>query len=249
MRMPRLGLTFLIVLLSLGSSSSAAGASQPATSCAGAKCQVYLSLIAYHPQVILLAPASGAAISSLAPVLLWRPPVTGLYRIQVAEDSAFTPTGSFAVSETKDVKSPLPAQVISLINSNLNPRQTYYWRVEKTGKDSGLFTASAYFITLVKDDRRLPPGVQLLSPANDSSVAAQDVLLSWQPVVGALYYRIRVYDSNNVLVSGLPAEVDGATTSTGVPNLTPGMTYHWKVKVLNAYGWGVYLADHYFKVT
>jgi hypothetical protein len=52
-----------------------------------------------------------------------------------------------------------------------------------------------------------------------------------------------------VLFSGAPVEVDGATTSTGVPNLAPGMTYHWKVKALNAYGWGPYLADHYFKVT
>ena len=104
-------------------------------------------------------------------------------------------------------------------------------------------------MTPVRDDRLLPPGVHLLSPANNSSVAAQDVLLSWQPETGTLYYRIRLYDSSNVLVSGVPAEVDGATTSTGVPNLAPGMTYHWKVKALNAYGWGPYLADLYFKVT
>ena len=95
----------------------------------------------------------------------------------------------------------------------------------------------------------LPPGVQLLAPANNSSMAAQDALLSWQPVPGALYYRIRIYDSNNVLFSDAPSEADGATTSIGVPNLVPGATYHWKVKALNAYGWGPYLADYFFKAT
>jgi len=101
----------------------------------------------------------------------------------------------------------------------------------------------------VKDTHLLPAGVQLLAPANNSSIAAQDVLLSWQPAPGALYYRIRVYDSSNTLVSAAPSEVDGTTTLIGIANLVPGMTYHWKVKALNAYGWGPYLADHYFKVT
>jgi hypothetical protein len=249
MRKHSLAITLLIILLPFAWPSLPASATPPATTCASGGCQVYLALIAYHPQIMLLAPASGATIGSLAPVLAWRPPVEGNYRIQVSEDSTFAPTSSFAISETKGIKSPLPDQVVTLITSNLKPRQTYYWRVEKTGKESTLFTASEYFTTSVTDARLLPPGVQLLAPANNASIAAQDVLLSWQPVPGALYYRIRVYDSNNVLFSGASVEVDGATTSTGVPNLAPGMTYHWKVKVLNAYGWGSYLADHYFKVT
>ena len=248
MRKHRLALTLLILLLLWLRPSLPAGAKPTASPCAGQNC-IYLSLIAYHPQIMLLAPAGGPAISSLAPVLAWRPPVEGSYRIQVSEDSAFAPTSSFAVSETKDIKAPLPAQVNMLITSNLKPRQTYYWRVEKTGKESTLFPASEYFITSVKDAGLLPAGVQLLVPANNSSIAAQDVLLSWQPVPGALYYRIRVYDSSNTLVSTAPSEVDGATTATGVASLVPGMTYHWKVKALNAYGWGPYLADHYFKVT
>ena len=248
MRKYNLAVTLLIVLLLWPWPSMPAGAKPLATTCANHSC-LYLSLIAYHPQIMLLAPAGSAAINSLAPVLTWRPPVEGLYRIQVSEDSAFAPTSSFALSETKDIKAPLSAQVNTLITSDLKPRQTYYWRVEKTGKESTLFTASEYFTTPVKDVRLLPAGVQLLAPANNSSIAAQDALLSWQPVSGALYYRIRVYDANNVLFSGTPTEVDGAITSIGVPNMIPGTTYHWKVKALNAYGWGPYLADHYFKVT
>jgi hypothetical protein len=153
------------------------------------------------------------------------------------------------VSETKDVRAPLPAQVVTLITSDLKPQQTYYWRIEKTGKESSLFAASEYFITPAKNARLLPPGVQMISPAYNSSVPAGDALLAWQPIAGALYYRIRVYDPNNAIVGGAPSEADGATTSIGVPNLTPGLTYHWKVKALNGYGWGPYLADHYFKVT
>ena len=247
MRTSALGSILLLLLLPFAQPTTLARSAPPAATCGG--CQVYLSLIAYHPQIMLLAPSNGAAISSLAPVLLWRPPVAGIYRVQVSEDSAFAPTSSFALSETKDVKAPVPEQLATLITSDLKPRQTYYWRIEKTGKDRSLFSASAYFITPVKNALLLPPGVQLLSPANNSSVAAQDVLLTWQPVQGALYYRIRVYDSSNAIVGNAPAAVDGATTSTGVPSLVPGMTYHWKVKALNAYGWGPYLADHYFKVT
>src|SRR5262249_34629341 len=223
MRASRLSLTLLMIVLSLAPSSRAARAAQPVEICAGAKCQIYLSLIAHNPQVMLFAPTSGASISSLAPVLAWWAPIAGMYRIQVTEDSAFAPTSSFAVSETKDVKEPLPAQIITLINTNLKPLQTYYWRVEKKGKESGVFSASAYFKTPAKNDRLLPPGVQLLSPANNGSVAASNVVLSWQPLTGALYYRFRVYDANNVLVSGIPAEVDAAMTSIGVPNLIPGM--------------------------
>jgi hypothetical protein len=175
--------------------------------------------------------------------------VAGIYRIQVSEDSTFAPTSSFALSETTDIKLPLPAHVDTLITTDLKPQQTYYWRVAKTGKDSTLFTASEYFITDLKSPALLPPGVQLLTPADNSSVAAGSVLLSWQAVPGALYYRIRIYDANNQLFASTPGEVDGATTSASVPNLVPGLTYHWKVKALNAYGWGPYLPDHYFKVT
>ncbi len=249
MRKHNLAITLLIILLPFAWPSLPASATLPATPCTSGGCQVYLALIAYHPQIMLLAPASGATIGSLAPVLAWRPPVEGGYRIQVSEDSAFAPTSSFVISETKGIKAPLPAQVNTLIASNLKPQQTYYWRVEKIGKESTLFTASEYFTTSVTDARLLPAGVQLLAPANNASIAAQNVLLAWQAIPGALYYRIRVYDSNNVLFSAASAEVDGATTSIGVPNLVPGTTYHWKVKALNAYGWGPYLADHYFKVT
>lgn len=248
MRKRHLALMLLIMLLPWLWPSALASATAPAPTCASHSC-VYLSLITYHPQIMLLAHVASAAIGSLAPVLAWRPPVEGNYRIQVSEDSAFAPTSSFALSETKDVKSPLPAQVNTLITSNLKPHQTYYWRIEKTGKDSTLFSASEYFSASVKDAALLPPGVPLLAPTNNSSIAAQDVLLAWQPVPGALYYRIRVYDPNNLLFSDTPTELDGATTSVGVPNLVPGTTYHWKVKALNAYGWGPYLADHYFKAT
>jgi hypothetical protein len=248
MRKHYLALTLLIMLLPWLRPSAPASATAPATTCAGHSC-LYLPLIVYHPQIILFAPSAGTTIGSLAPVLAWQPPVAGGYRIQVSQDSAFAPTSSFALSTTTDIKLPLPGQVNTLITSNLKPQQTYYWRIEKTGKGSTPFTASEYFTTSLKDVKLLPAGVQLLAPANNSSIAAQNVSLAWQPVPGALYYRIRVYNSSNVLVSGTPATVDGATTSASVSNLVPGMTYHWKVKALNAYGWGPYLPDHYFKVT
>src|SRR4051812_38753068 len=114
MRKHSLALMVVIVLLLWLRPSLPAGAKAPADTCASHSC-VYISLIAYHPQIMLLAPIDSTAISSLAPVLTWRAPVEGMYRIQVSEDSAFAPTSSFALSETKDVKAPLSAQVHTLI--------------------------------------------------------------------------------------------------------------------------------------
>src|SRR5262245_31377885 len=102
MRTPRLGSTLLIILLPFLLPNALARSVPLTNTCHD--CQVYLSLIAYHPQIMLLAPPGGVAISSLAPILAWRPPVAGIYRVQVSEDSAFAPTSSFALSETKDVK-------------------------------------------------------------------------------------------------------------------------------------------------
>jgi hypothetical protein len=85
MRKRNLIITLLIVLLLCPQPSSPARAKLLASACAGQNC-TYLSLIAYHPQIMLLAPADGAAIGTLAPVLAWRPTVEGLYRIQVSED-------------------------------------------------------------------------------------------------------------------------------------------------------------------
>src|SRR5690242_586708 len=145
MRSYNLAVTLLIVLLLWPWPSPSAHATSPVTTCASDSCQIYLPLIAYHPQIILIAPSAGARIDSLAPVLAWQPAVAGGYRIQVSEDSAFAPTSSFALSTTTDVKLPLPAQMNTLITSNLKPQQTYYWRIQKTGKQSTLFTAASEY--------------------------------------------------------------------------------------------------------
>src|SRR5690349_8410568 len=108
MRTLRLSLTLLLILLAFTRPSGLRGAAPSTGACAGAACQIYLPLTAYNPQIVLFAPAAGTASVSLAPVLLWRAPVPGTYLIQVSEDSAFAPTSSFPLSETKDVLEPLP---------------------------------------------------------------------------------------------------------------------------------------------
>jgi hypothetical protein len=240
----------LVALISLALCAWTLGPSHAApvvqSVCPTDGCRAYLPLITYQPQLILFSPADHANIGSLAPILVWKPPITGTYHIQVTEDSAFLPTSTFSLSETKGVKSPLPDQIDTLITSNLNPQHTYYWRVYVIPKDGLIDTAGSSFITPAKDSHLLPPGVQLLAPANHTTVASTSVVLQWRSVPSALFYRFRVYDSNNVLLSGIPGEVSGAINSYQISGLTPGMTYHWKVKALNAYGWGPYLPDFVF---
>jgi Fibronectin type III domain len=164
----------------------------------------------------------------------------------VSLDPTFPPINTLPLSETKVLQHPLDQE--TLITSNLTSKLTYYWRV-------GIRTAAGYqyaqarsFTTPAKNAALLPIVVPLVSPANQAVLSSTSVLLQWQNVPTALYYRVRIYDASSALFSAGSSEVQSPAHSLEASGLQPGTSYTWKVKALNRYGWGQYGAIYHFSV-
>jgi hypothetical protein len=182
----------------------------------------------------LVSPADGAQVVSLAPLLTWKPVISGSYQIQLSVDPSFTKP----FVSTTSIQAPLPAQATFVLGSDLDVATVFYWRVGLYQSGSYRFSPSASFMTPQKNPAgRLPPPT-LLAPPNLARLATSDVTLSWQSVPGALYYRI-VVDTpyGTQLLSSIR---DASMTTLPVTGLAPGTTYTWEVKTLNQFGWGYY---------
>lgn len=239
-----------VVLLSMISVISVAGAPRNAQTAAAAcpigGCKGYLPLLTYQVTPALLAPADAAQLSSLAPLLSWRPVVSGLHKIQMSTDASFSPSVTLAVSTTKQVKLPLPAQVDTEITSNLKTSTTYYWRVGVALAQGDTYSPVQSFTT--PETVVLPGIVPIISPRNNASLTGSRVLLKWGAVPGALLYRIRMFDANGNQFGPGTEEVDGNTVALWVENMPKG-AYTWKIKVLTVGGWGPYGDDFSFKLS
>lgn len=201
-------------------------------SAAGCPCHLYLPLVQPAPPFPrLVAPADGAALGSLAPLLSWTPQISGTYEIQAATDPAFS---TLAISATADLRDTQLAQHIP--DGNLAELTRYYWRVGVVYHAGLLFAQPWSFTTPAKNNALLPPRPQLLTPPNGGALPATNVTLTWQAVPNAWYYRVKIYDASSRLFD---AQILSGT-SYHVGGLTPGATYTWEVKALNQYGWGTY---------
>jgi len=236
----------LILAVCAAALSLAPGAGATETKLLAANNLVYLPLAEKHVVPSLVAPADGEHVASLAPILSWYTPITGTFQIQVSPDPTFPPINTLPLSETKALQHPLAQE--TLITSNLASKMVYYWRV-------GIRTAAGYdyaqarsFTTPVKNAALLPAVVPLVAPADQAVLSNNSVLLQWQNVPSALYYRVRVYDASGTLFSAGSREVQDPSDSLEVSGLRPGTSYTWKVKALNLYGWGQYGAIYHFSV-
>jgi hypothetical protein len=223
------------------------GAGLAQTKLSATSAHVYIPLLDSHVVPRPLTPEDNQRVISLAPILSWSPIITGTFRIQVSPDPAFPPINTLPLSETKTLTH--IASQETLISSNLTSRTVYYWRVGvKTPAGVYSYARTRTFTTPPKDAALLPPIVPLVAPADHQALPGTSVLLQWQNVPDALYYRVRVFDANGVLFSAGSKEVASPTNSLEVTGLQPGMAYTWKVKALNAYGWGEYGAEYHFSV-
>lgn len=235
---------FALVAVLLGVQYSALPQAHANGLCATGGCSVYVPLATFPAFPQLLEPTNGSAPRSVAPLLTWSPVVTGTYQIQLAPDIQFLPQNSLPLSETKRVT--LIEPQISLININLPSHATFYWRVGFHTPYGYEYSPIWHFTTPPKDSSVLPSPVPMVSPANNSTLARLPVVLLWQGVPGALYYRVRVYNAQGGVVSAASKDVPSSATSLKIDGLMSGGTYHWKVKALNQYGWGAYAPDFYF---
>jgi hypothetical protein len=186
-----------------------------------------------------------AQIDSLAPLLSWTPQITGTYKLQVATSPAFPPAPTTEVSATSKLRHLQPQ--VHVMSSNLKfGATTYYWRVGVVYQGSYLFSPIRSFTTPAKSTTPLPPAPVLLAPADHAILPAPNVVLSWQSMPGALYYRVRIYSPGPTLLDS--AIVPATTTSYQISGLTAGVSYTWKVKTLDQHAWGDYGAIRTFTV-
>ncbi len=246
MRVSKISLVVLISLLSFASALAAPRRAPAAeTTCAAGGCKIYLALMTVSTIPQQLAPANAFISPSLAPDLLWSPIAEGKYQIQVSSDPQFLPGPTMPVTVSKTIRQPIPALVDTSITSNLKSSTLFYWRVGAPANQGYLYSPVRTFITPAKGGGTLPGTTTILAPKNGASIQGGKVAMQWQAIPGAIAYRIRLYDQDgNTVAEG--SDQLGGTANTLLVEGIPLGTYHWKVKCLNAFGWGSYSNESYF---
>jgi hypothetical protein len=247
MRVPKVSIVVLILSVLSLASALAAPRSAPAaqTACATGSCKIYLSLMTVSSIPQQLAPADGFVSSSLAPELIWSPIAEGKHQIQVSSDPQFIPGTTMPVSITKTIRQPIPAQVATAITSNLKGATVFYWRIGLSSPLGYLYSPVRRFTTPAKSTGTLPGVTTILAPKNGAQIEGGRVAMQWQSIPGAIAYRIRLYDKDGNTVAEGSDELGGTANSLVVEGIPPG-TYSWKVKCLNAFGWGSYSKVSFF---
>jgi len=229
------------MVLAVGAPRSA----QPApAACPAEGCRLYLPVLEYQVAPILLTPASGEQLTTLAPPLVWRPAIGGQHKIQVSIDPAFSASASKAVNSTRQVKLPLPRSIHTQMTSNLQFGTTYFWRVGVVLPQGEVYSPVQSFTTPAEGAIQLPGLVTVVSPQNNAGLTGHRVLLNWVAIPGAQLYRIRMFDAAGNQFSPGTVQVAGDKTTFWVENVPSG-TYTWKIKVYTATGWGPYPGSDY----
>jgi hypothetical protein len=246
MRVPKVSLVVLISLLSFASALAAPHSAPSAeTTCATGSCKIYLSLMTVSSVPQQVAPADGFVSPSLAPGLIWSPIAESKHQIQVSSDPQFLPGPTMPVSITKTIRQPIPAQVDTTITSNLKGSTLFYWRVGVLSDQGYIYSPVRRFTTPAKSSGTLPAATTILAPKSNARIEGSKVAMQWKAIPGATAYRIRLYDQNGNSVSAGTDELGGTTNTLLVEGIPLG-TYHWKVKCMNAFGWGSYSKEFYF---
>ncbi|MFN8191483.1 MAG: Ig-like domain-containing protein [Nocardioidaceae bacterium] len=158
------------------------------------------------------------------PVLLTWTAVTGAkeYVVEVSKDSTFADQG---------LKTTYTQKTTSLVVPNPQVAQTYYWHVRAT-YDSGIY--SQWSDTSTYEVGGLAKPV-LTSPADGPFSNVVDVVLDWEPVLGAKSYNLQV--STNQNFSTKAADVTGITgTRYSPPDTLANDQYYWRVQPVDAQG-------------
>lgn len=233
-----------IGMLPVSSPASAQG------NCAGQHC-VFIPIVVQKPDTAqLLYPGDGEALSILAPVFKWHTPIPGRYRIQVSETPDFSDL--FDLDTTIRIRDANQTTAERVANSNLDARKTYYWRVgleEPLNSGNYKYSATRSLTTPQrKENVLLAPIPTPRSPSNNSTVAANisELVLSWDPVPGAIYYRVNLDSAEGVRVASVL--VAAPATSATITNFVRGQNYTWSLKATNSYGWSNFSEPVRFRI-
>lgn len=186
---------------------------------------------------VLASPATNTLIKTYPPalpLLKWNKstlptgPSFAYYRVQVANDAAFT-------SPIIDDTSITNINTVQFSSATaLNPNTTYFWRVGayNTASPQQEYSWSSVFTfrTILA-----PPVLNPPTPNDGTNPLTLRPTFTWSPIAGASKYTIQISKFNNfstVLISGTPTTAS-FTPTTNLPANTP---LFWRVQALGTNG-------------
>jgi FG-GAP-like repeat/Secretion system C-terminal sorting domain/FG-GAP repeat len=173
---------------------------------------------------MLIAPVQSAIEQDAAPLFIWhRAATAGTYRLQVGEDSLLTRIVIDSVANDTLWQS-----------GSLKIHAPYFWRVKAAnfGGESD-WSIIRSFVTLLP----LPEKVRICAPLNDARLGAATIKFSWRipqwevkkywfEIAADTLFMFRIVDSSAV------------DTTWQMQKFSGNQKYFWKVRALNAKGWG-----------
>lgn len=202
---------------------------------------VYLPLVMrnYDPTLPrLISPQSGAKLDTLIPLFVFdagtQPPNTaGVLDFSTNPDPNRTGwQASFRLASG--------AHLELLAWDNLQPNTTYYWRVGviyNFNYSQPPRWTEQYSFTTAPAGGVILPAPTLISPISGTVVAANNVVLQWASVSGAVEYDITVHDMDRDWWYGFSSATTQLTV-TSSSLIVPGNHYEWAVTARNNYAWG-----------
>ncbi len=159
------------------------------------------------------------------PVLMTWTPVTGAkeYVVDWSTDSSFADDGLKETATIKTTSIVVPAQVA----------QTYYWRVRATF-DTGIY--SQWSETRSYEIGGLAKPV-LTGPDDSPFTDVEDIVLDWEPVLGAKTYNLQVSTDHNFAVGNVDLDIPNITGTRYSPPITlANDQYYWRVQPVDSSG-------------
>lgn len=183
---------------------------------------------------VLVSPANNSVNITPIPVLTWDSSSGATkYKVEISTVPIFSVISDSATVTVANYSVP---------SGKLSPGYTYYWRVNASN-DYGISPWSSVwnFSTSV-----LPPAPVLISPPNGALGVILTPTLLWDSISGSLNYHVEIST-----VPDFAIITDSATRTTNqytVPagKLINNITYYWKVRARNSFGWGPYSVVWHF---
>gem|GEM_PF-520640 len=175
---------------------------------------------------LLVTPGNNAINQSLSTMFFWHPDSGAtLYHLQASIDSLFT--GSFAINDSSITDTQRTI-------FGLAPHTRYFWRIQ--AKNSGgvsSWSEIRNFTTLLP----VPPPMTLAVPADSSEPTADTILFLWHPIgYEVLSYNLVISSDSTFVMATIDTTL--SDTAARCTELSWNDRYWWKVRAMNASGWG-----------
>ena len=124
---------------------------------------------------------------------------------------------------------------------NLEPNTTYYWRVgviENYDYDKPPKWTQQWSFTTGPAGGTMLPAPTLTFPANNSSIPANQAILKWEAVPGAVEYGMTVHDIDDESWYGWEITETQVDLYNDSELIRAGGHYEWYVEARNDYAWG-----------